>query len=183
MIYKIEDIKKALANGAYLSALALTLTLPDICGQVEYPDEKYVGKRYIAWFNKYVYEVHFKYDGKYKDNYAGTEFDGDACYSLRCRYLHEGNTNIKNKKFELCITSTDDNGIYVSKHGVITQLDGRIREYSIRLDVRDLCNKICIAALHYYNANKDKGCFTDHIVKIIDIEKWSKSNIIVDEEI
>ncbi len=53
---KIEDIKKALGNGAYLSALALTLTLPDIYGQVEYPDEKKVGERYVPWFNNYVYK-------------------------------------------------------------------------------------------------------------------------------
>jgi hypothetical protein len=179
MLYKIEDIKKALGNGAYLATLALTLTLPDICGQVEYPDEKSSRKLYSAWFNKYVYEVHFKYDGEYKDSYTGTEFDGDACYALRCKYLHNGNTNINKKveitDFELCITSTDDSGIYVSKFGVTTDLNTSIRTNSVRLDVRDLCNKICMAVAQYYNANKDKGGFKDHSVKIIDMEKWSNS--------
>lgn len=36
---KILQIQKALNAEAYFPALALTLTLPDICGQVEYPTE------------------------------------------------------------------------------------------------------------------------------------------------
>lgn len=37
----------------YQSALALTLTLPDICGQVEMPSAR-VGARYKSWFDQYV---------------------------------------------------------------------------------------------------------------------------------
>lgn len=32
----LEDIKLASKNKAYFSALALTLTIPDICGKIEY---------------------------------------------------------------------------------------------------------------------------------------------------
>ena len=35
---KIKQIGKALEHGCYHCALALTFTLPDICGQVAYPD-------------------------------------------------------------------------------------------------------------------------------------------------
>ena len=35
MIDKINDIRKALLNKTYISAVALALTLPDICSQVE----------------------------------------------------------------------------------------------------------------------------------------------------
>lgn len=179
MLNKIEDIKKALGNEAYLSALALTLTLPDICGRVEYPYEESTRKRYVAWFNKYAYDIYFKYDGDYKDNYVGTEFEGETCYLLRCKLLHEGHINIKDDRikitdFELSITSTDDNGIYASRHGVTTLQDGS-KNYSVRLDVRDLCNKICRAAEQYYIANNEKGGFTDYTVKIIDLEKWGKN--------
>lgn len=37
MLDLIKDIENALRNKSYLSALALSLTLPDICGGVEYP--------------------------------------------------------------------------------------------------------------------------------------------------
>ncbi len=40
MIEKIKDINLLLTNKSYLSALALSLTIPDICGQIEYPDLK-----------------------------------------------------------------------------------------------------------------------------------------------
>lgn len=46
MLEKVKDVKLALKGGAYQSALALALTLPDICGQIEYPNEKSVGERY-----------------------------------------------------------------------------------------------------------------------------------------
>ena len=35
----VEDIYRALEGKAYLSALALALTIPDILSKVEYPDE------------------------------------------------------------------------------------------------------------------------------------------------
>lgn len=40
MLDLIKDIENALRNKSYLSALALSLTLPDICGGVEYPQFK-----------------------------------------------------------------------------------------------------------------------------------------------
>lgn len=46
----LEDIKLAVDNKAYFSALALTLTIPDICGKIEYKNlnDK---EKYIKWFN------------------------------------------------------------------------------------------------------------------------------------
>lgn len=34
-----EDIKIAYNNKAYFSALALTLTIPDICGKIQYKND------------------------------------------------------------------------------------------------------------------------------------------------
>lgn len=60
MIEKIKDIDLALTNKSYLSALALSLTIPDICWQIEYPDlmkkngERNIRKQYVAWFDNWV---------------------------------------------------------------------------------------------------------------------------------
>ena len=54
---KIKQIGKALEHGCYHCALALTFTLPDICGQVAYPDlhkPEQRGERYKKWFDEYV---------------------------------------------------------------------------------------------------------------------------------
>jgi hypothetical protein len=54
MIEKIiKDIDVSLENGAYLGALALALTLPDICGKAKYPSLN-VGERYKKWYNEHV---------------------------------------------------------------------------------------------------------------------------------
>ncbi|MFY0781814.1 hypothetical protein [Peribacillus simplex] len=57
MLDKIKDINLALNNKSYLSALALSFTLPDICGKIEYPHfksnsgKRKVGKQYAVWFD------------------------------------------------------------------------------------------------------------------------------------
>ena len=38
VLEKINAIRVALEKECYLPALALALTLPDICGQIEYPE-------------------------------------------------------------------------------------------------------------------------------------------------
>lgn len=45
---KILQIRQSLKSKTPLTALALALTLPDICGQVEYPEEESesTGKHY-----------------------------------------------------------------------------------------------------------------------------------------
>ncbi len=60
MIDSIQEIRKALDKDCYLAALALSLTLPDICSQVE--NAVMDGNRtlYINWFNS-----HAEYDESY----------------------------------------------------------------------------------------------------------------------
>ncbi len=177
LIEKIKDIGNALNNKNFLSALALALTIPDICGKVEFPND--AGKEnYIGWFDKYIYP-YYQYNGQYAENYHGTEFDGKACYSLRCAFLHSGNTDIENKKlevkinqFELCLSSTEDNGIYGDHFGVTTSNYLDTVDYSVRLDVRRLCKIICDAAEKYYQEN-DQRAFEDHTCHILNIEEES----------
>lgn len=46
----INDINKALDAEAYMAALALVLTLPDICGKVAYGETLRNKERYIKWY-------------------------------------------------------------------------------------------------------------------------------------
>ena len=39
ILARIDEIEKSLENECYIAALALALTLPDICGKAEYPSE------------------------------------------------------------------------------------------------------------------------------------------------
>lgn len=96
---RIEDIEKAFNAGAYLSAISLALTIPDVCGSRLYPTAK-TRERYVNWFNTYVAlyyldETSILIDGELLD--PRYYFDGEDCYQLRCVYLHQG-INIPNQE-------------------------------------------------------------------------------------
>ncbi|MDS0528471.1 hypothetical protein NNC19_22535 [Clostridium sp. SHJSY1] len=173
---KFKDIRNAIDNGSYLSALALALTLPDICGKVMFQGKK--GRSvYIDWFNEFVYP-YYQSNNKYADKYEGTEFDGIACYCLRCAYLHSGNTDlgesnlhIKINQFDLCISSNKDSGVYVDMRGIITSNFSSEKIYRVRLDVRRLCKTLCDVAEKYYKDHVDKELFIEHKIRIINMEE------------
>jgi hypothetical protein len=73
----LADIHYAMEAGAFYSALALSVAIPDICGAIEYPDEKLVGKRYRDWFDLSCYMLQ-------------SYLSAADCYAIRCSYLHQG---------------------------------------------------------------------------------------------
>lgn len=145
----IDEINIALNNGLYLAALTATLTLPDVCGKVEFPSLK-TGERYKQWYAKYVL------DGN---------LPADMVYALRCSLLHEGNANIKAKNqlhFELMTNSlTQPFGIDFCFNSKITHADGTT-DQKITVYVGFLCTAICNAAKKYYTENKDKFSFLNY---------------------
>ena len=49
----VREIRSAISNHLYYPALALALTLPDVCGNVEYPESS-VFDRYTKWYDECV---------------------------------------------------------------------------------------------------------------------------------
>ncbi|PEW16953.1 MULTISPECIES: hypothetical protein [Bacillus cereus group] len=163
----IKEIMSSLDNKNYLSALALTLTLPDICGKIAYPEIKgygAVGKRYAQWYNEYIHKF---------ENLDGMEdvdrFDGDAVYKLRCNFLHDGSSDIreymrgkynqtesKDFVFELTDTITS-----YSKDWEDNEDDCNIR---IQIGVIDFCRKMCWTAENFYNKNSEQDIFNNIII-------------------
>ena len=135
----LKDIKIAKNNKAYLSALALALTIPDICGKIQYKykDDR---KKYINWFNTWVYkyvEIPKSNIKEFNEYDELAKFDGKVCYALRCVFLHSGNDRVKNynvneikiDRFELCISdsecvSGDAHGCSMSNN-IITEVHRR----------------------------------------------------------
>ena len=50
----ILDVDKAMDAEAYLAALSLMLTLPDICAKAKYGNSLGNKKRYTRWYNEYI---------------------------------------------------------------------------------------------------------------------------------
>lgn len=184
MLEKINDIRKSIDSQCFLSALALALTIPNICGRVKYEnilDEN--GKLYKdnliyeLWFNEYIYEPN-RYKGKLEKHYKGSGFDGAACYMLRCEFLHNGSSTIKSgdgrvmiNRFELCISGTEDCVVCAEANGIVTNNFGKSTIYHARVDIRALCNLICDASEKFYNEIEDKSLFIDHSIKIMNMEQ------------
>ena len=94
----LKDIESAKENKAYISALSLALTLPDIFIRME---GKRGGAEYSKWFDQWVYDYYRQPESKniyINKGIEATKFDGKNCYALRCALLHAGNTDLlKNK--------------------------------------------------------------------------------------
>ena len=84
----IQELRVSLKNGLYIMALNTALIVPDICSALESEDGQTNGKRYKAWFDKYVTP---KYEG-----FAS----GDDIYKIRCATLHQGKFNHDYPKYQ-----------------------------------------------------------------------------------
>lgn len=159
----VKEIYIGLNNKCYISSLTMALTLPDICGKAKYPNEKNT-KRYKQWLNDYVCN---------KQPF-GLQSDSDTIYNLRCSLLHEGNPSIdktkcKIKKFTLIVR---ENSARIPLESVCFEEkpDGsRICE-CCNININFLCEKICEAALAYYQSNKEQFNFFDYRITCVDDE-------------
>ncbi|WP_417142351.1 hypothetical protein [Raoultibacter massiliensis] len=180
---KVEDIKRAIESGAYLSALALALTLPDICSKIAYGKSEKQG--YSKWFNEYVAPNYFPDFNAIEKIWGNTEeappgrsdwpvFDGAACYKLRCSVLHSGNVDIGSQKaidiqhFELFVSGMDLPGCGPSLGRWVHSSPGeddRI-EKRMRIDVKNLCHALAQAAIEFYAKHDDKSAFEEHSIEL-----------------
>lgn len=98
----LREIKVDLSNGAFFSALSLALIVPDICGQLLYPEEKNTKEKtkrqYIKWFDENVYDcMGIKYSDAFRFHDAVSSLNGNIVYALRNKILHEGHDDISER--------------------------------------------------------------------------------------
>ena len=157
---KIDEIRKALKLELYNSALALALTLPDICGKVAFPEDK-SKPRYIKWFDKYV-RCRFVSSCIKLPEEKLVEYQwitSEECYALRCAVLHAGDYNAQNVKLsQIHFHAHKRNG---ENYSHIIRND----QY-IDVDVIDFCEKLCQTAEEYYNSMDDQSRFNLDEVRI-----------------
>lgn len=179
MIEMIREIKKMLREKEppYRMLLASCLTLPDLCGQIEYPQKNKkndVGERYSRWFDKYVYKEYFQTsppssaDQEFQEVFDKIKFDGAFCYQLRCAYLHSGNLEFSKKIGILnLLMRNDPNDEYVLCYGLNPKKQPPER-YVVEMDIRYLCEALAASALNYYylKGPEFNSKFSDHGVKI-----------------
>ena len=162
MEVRLKEIRQALKNKLYYCALALALTLPDICGKHAFPNES-VGIRYKKWFDQYAKDIFTSetivLPGDSTEKYVW--FTSEECFALRCAYLHAGNYELERVKLEK-----------VSLH--VHFRDGKEFKHMIRddifadWDVITICNNLCEAAEKYCADNN----INDMLIDEIRIDDW-----------
>lgn len=90
-----ESIRKAVKSGDWYGALSTALTLPDVCGRLENPDQASKA-RYVSWFKVWIQPKYTRRVGAARCEHVFLH--GEDCYALRCSYLHEGGGNIEEQR-------------------------------------------------------------------------------------
>lgn len=166
----VKEIDSSIRNENFLSALALALTLPDVCGKVEYPTEG-TGSRYKKWYDEYVgkYEkppiIYSDEDPNKVVNDDMPYMSGEIVYSLRNCFLHQGTPNIEKERireprcqinhFTLTIASAMNGGSSSVSRNCFMSDDRR----TLEINIVNLCCKLCLVAKSYYKENKAKFNF------------------------
>lgn len=180
---RIQEIEFNMKDRRWQSALALALTLPDICGGIAYPElvkryrdgrvmtDRYgnptrdTGTQYILWFDTYAAGFFLKTESS-EEPYI----NGERCWQLRCEYLHQ------NKGF---VNTNDDHEVHfhlgLNCGSSICHLDSESNDgrlSNIRLDIQQMCSRLCMAARSYYDSYHQEKDFSLYNTPVIDFIKW-----------
>lgn len=147
------SIEDAIKKRCFLPALALSLVIPDVCAQYDYPEiyKDGNGKAYAKWYDENI--------GNYDiDPTTGIGLiDGRSCWKLRCEFLHSGSIDLDNfmSKDNKHITFKLTSSQYSNLKWTIGGCSGVMySEYEnnqdIELDVVSLCGKILAVLRHSY---------------------------------
>ena len=193
----INAIRDALNKECWLPALALSLTIPDVMGQVAYPElvnskgKRLVGRQYKRWFHEYVehrFADHTGFDAnsKAKNPY----FSAEMCYALRNEILHANNDDIEftyefeheektedqkekfdyDYTFELHVNSCDNYGAFWVDQGKGKRV---VKHVTVCVDVKTLCTALYEEAEKFLQ-NVDKELLHNHTICIVDVEQALK---------
>ena len=150
----IKSIRKSLEDKNYLAALALTLTIPDVCGHVEFPNDGN-GDRYRKWYDRFFDNA---FNGSLPTSNPNNlpippRFNSADCYELRCAVLHSGNTDMKVTKINFDRFKLFRN---INVQGGVKWEAGKpqTEQKYIYLDITRFCTLMCDVAEKYYNSRK-----------------------------
>jgi len=148
----INEINSAIDSRNYLSALVLSLMIPDICSKHDKVTDYKNSNKYVKWFDKYVYKKYYNYprkseikNVKNKEMYK-IKFNGSTCYALRNAIMHSGKPHViyNDKKnrikanvdyIELCVNGSSDRSVQHGEGASITLYDNKSKSVSIRINI------------------------------------------------
>jgi hypothetical protein len=157
-----ESINSSLETKNWYAALLVALTLPDICGYLESPEEK-SSSRYVRWFNKYMTPKYTSNIGPNREKHIF--LNGSDAYALRCAYLHSGTFHTDKQWIKDALNKFR----FVTSKGYIH--NNQINN-TLQLQVDIFCKEICEAVNEWVNEkqeNQEILRLTDTMIEIENI--------------
>ena len=185
-LHRIEEVELNIEDGRWQSALALALTLPDICGDVAFPEivKRYrdgrvmldrqkkptrdVGGQFVRWFDEFAAPF-FKASASDPSPYIC----GERCWQLRCEYLHQNKGFLNDEdghdsvRFHLginCGTSVCQLDQTSTSSGIM----------DIRIDIEQFCLRMCQAARSYYDSVHKEKDFSLYNTPVLDFIQFKQ---------
>ncbi len=176
----IKEVESSIRNENFIAALSLALTLPDICGKAEYPNDT-VGKRYIKWFNEHLGKYEIPPSTNHSDTGTSIYDDmpymsGEIVYLLRNSVLHQGTPNIDKDSIResRCQVNhfvlTIANAVYGGSSCIERSYYSDEKYRVLEINLVNLCSKLCLVAKAYYEENKSKFDFFEYDLQDMRIE-------------
>ncbi|XHE14071.1 hypothetical protein PCC82_04800 [Agrobacterium deltaense] len=163
----ISAARAAVEDKNWYGALALSLTLPDICGRLEDP-RKSTKSRYVGWWEKYCQHEYTSYLGPNKEKHVF--LSGDDAYALRCAYLHEGGADITEQKARkvlqdfILLEPIEGCSIHLNQINSVLQLQ-----------VDQFCSDICNGAQAWLQDHKDNPDVKERMTLLLTVHKLGSS--------
>lgn len=159
----LNEIYGCLKDEHYFAALSLSLSIPDICGKVEYPNVNGTAKRYKDWYKTYIGKNESPLNEYYNcEDYSW--IDEDIAYSVRCNMFHEGFPKVNTTQVKREINKADTFYLMLNKSNVFSSSNtdliptenGWEAKKKTMICVPYLCRLLVGAGYLYYQNNKDK---------------------------
>lgn len=192
-LHRVSEVELNIKDERWQSALALALTIPDICGGIAFPDivKRYrdgrvildrqknpsrdVGGQYIRWFDEYAGDFF-----KVSPNDSEPYICGERCWQLRCEYLHQNKGFLNDEKedpirFHLGINC----GMSICQLDKSSVENGQT---DIRIDIEQFCIRMCRAAKKYYYEEfrkKDFSLYNTPVLDFIETKKELRTNPLI----
>lgn len=180
---RVTEIELNIEDRRWQSALALALTIPDICGGIAFPEQyrrhrdgkiildkfknpaRDIGGQYSRWFDEYASE-YFKLSPEDEAPYIC----GKRCWQLRCEYLHQNKGfNNNEEEDEVHFHLGVNCGTSVCQHNAG---DDPANSKDIHIDINQFCQRMCNAARNFYNEAHETLDFSIYNTPVLDFEPY-----------
>jgi hypothetical protein len=130
----LSEIERASAANFHYLAIAVALSLPDICAALESPDGTTSKVQYKHWYDQWL-----------ADKYEWVT--AEDIYSLRCGVIHQGSFGHSRMQYERVMF------VVPNSQGVV--FHNNILKNALALDASIFCNDMIEAVRRWYSLKKD----------------------------